>query len=818
MILTEAQKITLRKRPHATKLWLSVYQPTTILACQVNDGAISKGEREITFDNTSEGSYLLVQSGMTLFVGSSAGAFDKGTVRVRSSTSTVLTVAENSHINWANDDYLTVVNFYEINAIYPRIIQDPADDENTLWYKDYDIEYTDQNTVLGSFINMGSHYAGFVEDDIFYSASGTHNLREDTLSYHWFFEGGSPTGSSSHTPGNVSYSTPGHYTTRLIVSGTSTGAVDTSYRHVSIYDRPGEGSNTPIEKWQFSDLSGSRDQGGYTARITLRENVDDTILKDGSLIVIFSDDYYGDLATPTSLGGNALGRQKTFFVGYVIQGSIEYNYRDSMVEFEVGSPTEIMKLAEGFAISIRDSADPSTATSDPNIPSSWVTVLGMDTRRALYHYLKWHSTVLLTTDVEFVGTDRPLQYFDSDRTSLYNAVDTAMRSILVGKVVNDRQGKLWLERDIYIEPDQFNTTLELDNRDWMGSIDIDERHGRLSFIEMGGIAYSGAVTGTYSALLSQAPGVAPAYRGSLERQQGLALIDQDELNGIVGAVYAQRNAQYPNVSIDFSGNYRNFDVAPQEKIPLTVDSSDTVRGLTFSSKNFFPDRMEWAYNPEIETLLPRISLVELTTGFDGDTIVIPEVSDVVGGGFNVPSITIPPIIPPTLPVAAVGGGANIATYPKQVFVPVTSLYDDTDNTELPLNMISPNQGPSIAQLLNGRDMGAAGSFMIPPNYSGYVTIYPIGKLSNTTGGNAFITWTVDFYDKSETYFSNNGGDGDTLSESIITESGAIQIFTGTTQAAYPERIFGLNFYREGGHASDTFNGNINFIGWYIEYG
>ena len=90
------------------------------------------------------------------------------------------------------------------------------------------------------------------------------NLKGETLSYHWLFEGGNPTGSSDQAPGNVAYATPGHYTTELIVSGTSVGAVDNSYRHISIYDRPEAGTNVPILNWELQSLSGSRDQGGYT--------------------------------------------------------------------------------------------------------------------------------------------------------------------------------------------------------------------------------------------------------------------------------------------------------------------------------------------------------------------------------------------------------------------------------------------------------------------------------------------------------------------------------------------------------------------------
>lgn len=635
MILTSAQQTLLRSKPHNTKLYLSIYQPTTVLACRVNDLSIIKGARTITFDGVTAGSYALVRSGMTMYVGTSAGADDKGKVRVRSATSSVITVAENSHINWADNDYLTIISFYEIQSIYPRIIQDPSNLEATLWYKDYDIAYTNQNTLLGTFINMGPHYAGFVGDPVYYSASGTSNLKSESLTYDWFFEGATVTGSSAHTPGNITYNTPGYYTTRLTVTA-SGGAVDTSYRHISIHNRIG--TNAPVSKWEFTDHNGSREQGGYTARIKVYETIPPSQLKNGSLVVVFSEDWYG--GTKQSIGGNALNRSSIVFVGYVMKGSIQYNWRESTVEFQVGSPSEVMKIAEGFSVSVQYSADPATATSDPNIPSGWVAILAMNIRRAIYHYLRWHSTVLMTNDFEFVGTDRILQYFDADRTSLYDAIQSFMKSTITGNLVCDKQGKLWAERDVFAEPSKYQTTLTLTNQDWIGDASIEEdTTPRTSFIEMGGIVLNADLTST--ALLSNAPGVAPNYYGGVERIQGLALTDQNELNALAGSVYAQRNVSYPSLGLNLAGNYQNFDIAPQEIVPVTLNTTDTIRGISFTGKNFYLNRMDWNYDALHESFMPKVSLVEIGSGIAGDTITVPPIPEDGYSEPSIPDVTIP---------------------------------------------------------------------------------------------------------------------------------------------------------------------------------
>ena len=631
--LTSSELSLLRTRPHRTKLWLSIYQPKTVLAGTVNDASIGKGARTITY-TASSGSYSSIEDGMTLLVGTSAGAADVGRIRVRSATSTELTVAENSHINWQNGLHLTVQSFYEVWPVYPRLVQDG---ENVTFYKDYDIPYSNQNEILGTFVCMGPHHAAFLEGGqarVYFTAEGTTNLLGESLTYAWEFEGGSPATSSAQAPGYVTWTAPGHYTVKLTVTSAS-GAVDVSYRHVSIYERPGAGSFTPILKWELLDLNGSRETGGYRARIRIYGTLPQII--DGSLVVIFADDWYG--STKQSIGGNATGRQSIVFTGYVLDGSVRYDYHASQVEFEVGSVTEMMKECQGFAVSVESKASPST----------WYELLDMDVRRALYHYLRWHSTVLKVADFEFVGNDRKIQYFDSNRESLYDAVNTLMRGALWGSIVADRQGKIWAETEvaaIHNATSNLTQTFSLAKQDWMGEPDVTVRtKPELSYLSMGGIAFSGTATGTYSAYMACAPGTAPHYRGKVEQYQGLALESQTQLNQLVGDVFAWRNSRYPDITFTLAGNYRNLDIAPQEIVGVNIDANDTNLGITLTDEPFTMRSMRWKYDGRREAFWPRVSLAQVTSGIDGDTIIIPDVPP-DGGHHDRPEP--PPIIIPTI--------------------------------------------------------------------------------------------------------------------------------------------------------------------------
>lgn len=629
MRLSNSDLEIIRQRPQSTNLYLSIFSPRIVLQARVNDANIQKGERTITYDSVTFGSDLSVESGFVLYIGSSLGAKDIGMTRIRSITPTQMVVAENSDINWADNQYLTVYRFLPILPIYPRIINDPNNIEDVIFYKDYDIPYTNQNTILGTFVNMGSHRAGFIENgstQFWYTSSGTCALATGVvLSYDWAFEGGSPTGSVSANPGYVTYNEPGQYVTRLIISG-SNGSVDKSYRYVSVYNPISSGTNLPYIQWNLDSLDGSRDEGGYTASVTIYQASQD--VEEGSVVVIFSDDWYGSYHQ--SLGGNGQNNSSIFFVGYVMDGSIKYDYEKSTIKFDIGSITRYLKEMDGFSVSVESNLS----------PTKWFQLLDLDVRRAIYHYLRWHSTVLSTVDISCPSNDEKIQFFDSDRSSLFDAIDNFMRSTVIGKIVADRQGKIWAERDITLSTTgTVPSIMEITARDWMESPNIDERiMPDLSYLELGGINFSGIFTGTFSAIMACAPGGAPSYRGGVDRRQGLALTGQSQLNEITRNLFAFRNYKYPSIDISMAGSYRNLDIAPQEPVNIIINPSDTVRRVNIRG-DFNPNSVSWQYSPEDLMLLPRINFSPVVNGSHSETIPIPDTPDT--GGFNTPSIQVP---------------------------------------------------------------------------------------------------------------------------------------------------------------------------------
>jgi hypothetical protein len=655
---TSEQLSRLRQRPHGTTLHLSVYEPNTVLAAQITMAAISRGEREIDIailGGVGNG----VSRGQTCYIGSTPNGRDFGRIRAISSTPTQLTVAEND-INWRDGLYLTVVQYFEPWAVFPRIL---LNDFVPSFFKDWDIAYVDQNENFDPVVNMGPNHAMFLDNtptgswaSIYYDSSGTFDPSDNATptGFAWVFEGGIPTGSNAPDPGYIDYTGGGHFLTSLTVTSPR-GKTFTGRRHVSVYTRPDQGPMPPIVGWGLSSFEGSRDNGGYALRLWLRENADFSRILPGSLIVIFSDDYEGSFAGKA--GGNAENRSSILFAGYIEDGSVALNAITNRLEFRVTSITGTMKRLSSFSLTLESKVDAET----------WNEVTDGTVDKAMIHYLRWHSTILAIADFSPTGDSKPVQFMDFERSSVYDAVSNLYGSALVATVVADRQGKVWAEIDANLlqtgSARGLNTALSLTRQDWRGTLDIQERiDERLSYLEMGGIAYNGPTTGSSDPFLAGAPGDAPAYFGSLERATGLVIEGQVQLNELVGLAFAKANSDYPEVGIPMAGEYRILDIAPQERVLVSLEADETYRGVVWDQKAFLPTQVRYTYLASDQVLQMETILTEETEGPAGESVEIPV--DPPFPLFIAPEINLPPFnLPPPLdliPIDPVPGTGELA--------------------------------------------------------------------------------------------------------------------------------------------------------------
>lgn len=606
---TAQELALLRTRPQQVDLKLVIFKPPTIFTCQVADANIQKTAISITYDSVSTGAYTDVKPGMTMYVGTTPGKADVGRVRVKSATGTVLSVAENG-LDWADNLYLTVVNFYEL---WPKSSLDLQNGTTITHYVDYDVPYSNQNQYMGTFLCVGPPGVCEAGESIYWGSSGTIQTDGMAVDYIWSFGGGSPSTGTVPDPGYVQYNTPGYYMTEANVIITGTGYSDITYRPVIVLG----GSVQPYTQWGFDSIDGSRDEGGWTAKLWLREENMPEVM-DGSLCIIYQDCYYG--STRQNIGGNSVNRRKIMFVGYIIDNSISYDWKSSRMDFAVSSSTGRMKMLEGLSVSMDNVV---------GSPTAWQQVKNLNGKKALYYYLKWHTTVLNCCDVHWkIDPDPEIPSWDSEISSVYDIVQKFADVYYLGEVVSDRQNSIWIERhpkSIHVVTGTYNTVMDLDRQDWMGEIDVTEQlNSPVSYLEMHGLGYAGIATGTINDYLSAAPYINKRNPfGQADFIQGYVVNNQTENNQIVGDVFAHKNARFPSVNIKLAGWYSLFDIAPEECVTLTTVRQDTARGIVWNRKHFMMREMSIEGDLKNKVLLPTINLYEVTQGTAGAAVPIP---------------------------------------------------------------------------------------------------------------------------------------------------------------------------------------------------
>jgi hypothetical protein len=650
MAISAANQQFLRTHPQDLDVFLTVFQPQPIFKAVVGTVTSSQGLLQIPYTSVSFGGIGRVETDMIMLVGTTEGSQDVGRLRVRRTGGGNLFVEEHS-LTISTGLHLTVLKYVEIRPVYPRMIQDEDNLEDVIWYKDYDIEYTGQNTMLGTFVCMGPHRAANLANgtaSLYWSSEGTSNLIGEALTYAWEFEGGTPSSGTTATPGLVSYDSPGNYVTKLTVNGSS-GTSDVGYRYVRIHDPIGVGSDIPIVGLtEWGAVSHGIDEAGFTYTFTISQPVPYDYVREGSVVIVYGQTKYG--GTVRDIGANATNNNSTLFVGYVLDGSVVYDWEFGTVQFKVGSPTQVMKGKTVFgSVSLEAKQNPRDWYEFSNSLLTGKTAVG--------HYYKWHSTVLKLCDFEWEGPDYRIQYFDTpNKANLYDAIDNFLRDTYVSKLVCDRQGKLWVDADgkTYGNPAVFTDQMTISKGDWIGTPVITRKLTKpLSWLEIGGVIFNGLTTST--PVMSAAPSLVPDPNGRERREQGLSVDSQSRLNILAGAIWSNENYEFPTIQMDMAGAYWPIDVAPLQAYRMNILPEDTPQNVAITG-TYYPSRISYNYDADQAQMMCSITWNALTKGVVGSTIVIPVPPDPIVIDVNNPEPEPEPT--PPLPVL----------YPKLIVV------------------------------------------------------------------------------------------------------------------------------------------------------
>lgn len=639
--ITSDQLITLNSENQRSELFLAFTEhPPVIFRCVINQTFATHDQvYELTYD-TPTGDYTDVIPGMVAWIGSSAGKYDYGQVRVRKAlTADKVFINEVSEIAWANDLHVTIVDEM---GLFPKHLYI---DENADVFMDRDIEYTDQHEVFDPVPIMGCNAVLDVESYPvtvkFPGADRSWVIGSTIVSHLWTATAGTLTNETTDDPTLTIASYPANGLIRVAYTPTTdAGASFTGYRYVKVYDA----THRPVEVFQLMNCQGDFSSGGFSFEVVLYTEVTRDDIRDRAPIVLSRKDYYGD--DEISLG-QLEGRENIEACGWVDGESIVYDPEAGTVSFSVQGPQFWMEKINAYPTGVRIA---NKATG------SWTLIPGLTVDRGLWHFLHWRTTATAILDVTLTGDGRYASEVSSPQSSLWGQIVEMAGTSIFATGGFDQYGRLFISIDPQMTPVADRTAIpilqDFQTDEWEGQIQIQRRIvSDVAQIYFSGIAVD--ISGKGKAYFSLSPGHMFRRYGSIMTVERILLTDQTHSNDLCGLLAGWKNNQYPKIQINLAQNNPMFTLFPPQYGHIDIAAADTERGIE-RSLDLVPRTITRVFDSESGVISTQITfeaatLPDLST--NGDVPGIIDSGDIVNPPID--DIIIPPvdivILPPDDP-------------------------------------------------------------------------------------------------------------------------------------------------------------------------
>lgn len=633
---TADELIKLRGDGQKSDLYLAIHKPAQVFAARVDQAVFGDPVSQITYDGGS-GTLADVLPGMTMYVGTSAGAHDQGMARVRAApTGTIFYIGETSEIEWADNLYLTVVREF---GLWERRTRMTAE----MVWMDYDVAYSDQHQNCDPYPVLGPHAVLWLTgESVEYEpdASGSWVIGSAISAYLWDAPGASATSGMDTATPLISYDAPGQYQISCKITAAS-GKTATGYRIVFVFSD----AAPPVTQFELRSCAGDYQQGGWSFAVRMVGEAALADARDRTLVLLFARDWYGK--TEGSIPSNVIA------AGWIAGETIEYDPEENSVMFEARGPQHWLAQISSRPVGMEYTA------SDPTV---WTSFKNLTVDGGLWHLLHWHSTASLCMDAHLTGDTKKLPTAEAPSGSLWEQLREISQHHLLAHPCCDRSGALHAQVDTQVLPVDSRggivTVMELTQDDWEAPVDIERNATRgTALVELSGRSFDGSDA---QPLFSRAPGIAPGRFGTVVTRERLLLADQAECNLLAGLVYAHENNPYPYIGVRLAQNNRLIDIAPRQRLLINVSASDTARGITLTDQLILPRRVAHRYDAETGALLTEIECEGETSGPPGVTVIPPsaEQPDINVPNFNfglpgfplIPGSSIwwPPVTPPPI--------------------------------------------------------------------------------------------------------------------------------------------------------------------------
>jgi len=549
---------TIRSAGNWSEAYVLVDEPPAVFEALAT-GTIIQEDWSVSYDNGS-GSLAGCLPDMTLLIGSSAGAGDKGAARLRKAPDDlggglgVFYLGADPALAIEFGDYLTVIDDFEPFAKHPV---------DTLM--DVDVTYSDQFTDFDPVPWFNGRCAVIAAGGTALFDASRCWVPGSTISgLSWTFTGAdSYTGETTATP-TATYDTSGRYRVKLTVTAAN-GKSFSGYGYVFVL-----GENLAGESNHLADEVEVDYMAGGSATVEL---LDRPAIRDGARAIIYTRDWYN--AVEQSFGPVA-GRENILLEGRIIGETIKRNPMQDTVEFEIGGPVAILERLATLPAGLVDRTLP-TDEGQEDLPD-WSVMDDMTVTKGLHYLAHLRSTITRCMDIDVEDWDWPIHKLTSDAETLFSQL-TAYAERAALSVRADRSGRIFVERDTQLYPISYRTAnipvaMTLVDGDWLDELTIVRRQrGEVGMATAEGTIFSG---GKLTQVGGRAPGDQPAHWGVQEGLSELSVSGAVDVTMLAGLMAGAKNAEIERITARLAYNNRLMDTAPRMFVNVTVDG-ETLR-------------------------------------------------------------------------------------------------------------------------------------------------------------------------------------------------------------------------------------------------
>lgn len=645
---TSPELAYLRTAGQWSKLFLAIFKPAVVYTAMAVLPSTKDRVVQVGFTGGS-GTLANVKADMTLYAGSSAGAYDLGIARIRKAPiAGTFYIGETSEVDWQATTYLTVVEEFDL---WPKHINTVSD---TDFRMDHDITYSNQNSVFEPVPIMGSdRVLKLVVADVSttFDFSNSYCLGSSISGYSTACATASgSSGLATSTP-SLTFDTTGWHTLYLTLTAAN-GKTSVGVRQVYVYSN----DDMPATVFQLGDCAGDYETGGWAFSVTMQAQAAVADVPDRTKCILFAEDRYG--STKTSIGQLA-GSENVLCIGKIAEESIAINPELSEVTFRIQGYHYWLGKINGF---------PTGVIQVTTTPTNWAEMESPTVDKVVYRLLHWGCTATKIIDCYLPGDSRIAAELVGPASTLWAQIQELAFATLQARPGVDRYTRLFVEIEPQLVPvasRTWATVMTLTSVDWRDSVAMQ----RIVVSPTGLINASGVVvdaSGDGHALFSLSPGHVFKHYGGVEIVDRLLLSTQALSNQQAGLLLGWRNNPFPSNEFGLSANNRMIDCFPRQKIAWSVVAADSPRAFTLSG-NFIPRRVAFLWNPRTGFLHTNVTLeLESVVNVNAD-------GDIPGQGDEV-DLSQPPAPPafPDLPPFVVVIPSDIVPVKVKVLLHTTS--------------------------------------------------------------------------------------------------------------------------------------------------